>query len=93
MGSNAGSLTVHFLTDELHAKGNYYIIKEVAYRKDCKAECSDVKFSPSNDKIALGCHDDCISVYACSLQVLSYNPPPPPHLSLSVCVLTWCYLI
>jgi len=69
VGSNAGSLTIYFLTDFMEKGGNYYRIDEVAYRKDGKSEVTEVKFSPSNDKIALGAHDDCIYLYSCDLSL------------------------
>ena len=41
--------------------------KEVCFRKDCKSEISEVRFSPSNSKLAVGSHDNVILVYSCSL--------------------------
>ena len=35
------------------------------YRKDAKEEISDIKFSPRNDLMAVGSHDNFIYVYAC----------------------------
>lgn len=70
-GSNAGSLTIYFLTDFMEKGGNYYRLDEVAYRKDCKSECTEVKFSPSNEMIALGAHDDSIYLYSCQLSLTS----------------------
>ena len=32
-------------------EGNYFKLDEVAYRKDAKGECTEVKFSPSNDMV------------------------------------------
>ena len=42
---------------------------EVAYRKDCKNECTEVKFSPSNERIALGTRDDTIYIYSVELSL------------------------
>jgi WD40 repeat protein len=67
VGSNAGTLTIYFLTDFMEKGGNFYRVDEVAFRKDCKSECTEVKFSPSNEKIVLGAHDDSIYVYGCEL--------------------------
>src|SRR5437016_2484700 len=96
VGSTAGSLTIYFLTDFMEKGGHFYRVDEVAYRKDCQSEATEVsscapfssslplfsvpllitdsspfslslcllpflpllsseqvKFSPSNDKIAL----------------------------------------
>ena len=35
------------------------------YRKDAKEEISDIKYSPRNDILAVGSHDNFIYVYAC----------------------------
>lgn len=68
-GSTSGELTVHFLSDLLVPKQNYYRLEEVAFRKDAKGEATVLAFSPSNDKIALGSRDDCIYLYSVQLAV------------------------
>ena len=70
MGSTAGTLTVYYLSGRINSKTNRYSLAEVAYRKDSKAEVMEVKFSPINDKIAIGCRDDCIYIYSCELSIV-----------------------
>jgi hypothetical protein len=67
VGSTIGTLTVYYLSDQLNNRTKTYRINEVAFRKDAKMECTEVKFSPSNERIALGCRDDCIYLYSCEL--------------------------
>lgn len=66
MGSTAGTLTIYYLSNQM-SRNHHYRITEVAFRKDSQSEATEVKFSPSNDKIALGCRDDCIYLYNCEL--------------------------
>jgi WD40 repeat protein len=47
--------------------GSALTLTEAAFRKDCKEEISDIKFSPSNDRLAAGSHDNSIVVYVCTL--------------------------
>lgn len=67
VGSTTGTLTVYYLSDQLSGSSKYYKLTEVAFRKDAKNEVTEVKFAPSNERIALGCRDDCIYVYSCEL--------------------------
>jgi len=67
VGSAAGTLTVYYLSDQLLPRSRYYKVTEVGFRKDARAEVTEVKFSPSNERIAMGCRDDCIYVYNCEL--------------------------
>ena len=48
-------------------------LKETAFRKDHKEGVSDIRFSPSNDRLAVGSHDNTIIVYACGLSALEEN--------------------
>ena len=66
VGSNSGGVSVYSLWQKppRQAHGS---LSEVAFRKDCKEEMSDVKFSPDNDKLAAGSHDNTIVVYNVSL--------------------------
>ena len=41
------------------------VFKLGCYRKDAKEEISDIKFSPRNDIMAVGSHDNFIYLYAC----------------------------
>ena len=52
VGCTAGALTVFHLSDRLTSSKQLFQVDEVAYRKDCKAECTVVKFSPSNDMVS-----------------------------------------
>ena len=70
VGSTAGSLTVYYLSGQVATKSNKYTLSEVAFRKDSKAEVTEVKFSPVNDKIAIGCRDDCVYIYYCDLSIV-----------------------
>ncbi|KAJ1418197.1 WD40-repeat-containing domain protein [Ochromonadaceae sp. CCMP2298] len=70
VGSASGTLTIYYLSDQLLPSSKYYKISEVGFRKDARAEATDVKFSPSNDLIALGCRDDCIYLYGCQLETV-----------------------
>lgn len=71
MGATTGTLTVHYLSDQLSGRSRYYKISEVAFRKDAKNEITEVKFSPSNERIVLGCRDDCIYLYSCELGTIT----------------------
>jgi WD40 repeat protein len=42
-------------------------IAEESFRKDAREEISDIKFSPSNNRLAVGSADSHIYVYKCSL--------------------------
>lgn len=68
-GGTSGAIIVMYLSDELLPNSKFYKLTEVAYRKDAAQECSDIKFSPSNDMIALGTHDNFIYIYGCDLSV------------------------
>jgi WD40 repeat protein len=50
-----------------------FILKEVSYRKDFKEDISDIKFSPNNDHLAVGSHDDFIIIYTCLLSVDKFS--------------------
>lgn len=67
LGSTTGTLTVYYLADQLTARSKYYKLSEVAFRKDAQYEVTTVKFAPSNERIALGCRDNCVYVYSCEL--------------------------
>lgn len=67
VGSTVGTLTVYYLADQLGPRSKYYKLTEVAFRKDAKNEVTEVKFAPSNERIAMGCRDDCIYVYSCEM--------------------------
>lgn len=41
----------------------------MAFRRDGKEEISDVKFSPANNQIAMGSHDNSIYIYDVSMEV------------------------
>lgn len=70
VGSNSGGLTIYFLSDRADRTNTaLFKLDELAYRKDSKAECTDVKFSPSNDMIALGSRDDCVYLYSVAFDV------------------------
>jgi len=70
VGATSGSVTVHYLADSLASGSHHYRLSEVAFRRDAKAEITEIKFAPSNDRLALGCRDDCIYVYGCELDVV-----------------------
>lgn len=55
--------------DEPDATADYfsYALRLEAYRQDAKETCNDVKFSPSNQRIAMGSNDNFIYVYNCEL--------------------------
>lgn len=69
VGCNSGSITVFFLSDTLQPKTEYYQLQEVAFRKDCKGECTTIKFSPDSSMLAVGSRDDFVYIYACSLSM------------------------
>ena len=71
VGATTGALTVYYLSDRLLARSQYYKLSEVAFRKDAKAEVTEVKFSPSNERVVIGCRDDCIYLYSCELGTVS----------------------
>jgi hypothetical protein len=71
VGATSGTLTVYYLSDEPSSRSRYYKLTEVAFRKDAKSEVTEVKFSPSNERIAIGCRDDCIYLYSCELGTLT----------------------
>jgi hypothetical protein len=71
VGATTGALTVYYLSDQLSGRSKYYKISEVAFRKDAKAEITEVKFSPSNERVVLGCRDDCIYLYSCELGTIT----------------------
>jgi hypothetical protein len=71
VGATNGALTVYYLSDQLGARSRYYKLTEVAFRKDAKHEVTEVKFSPSNERIAIGCRDDCIYLYSCELGTIT----------------------
>ena len=53
--------------------GNFFKLDEVAYRKDAKAECTEVKFSPSNDMVGrVGSHLNLSFFLSFSFSVLGY---------------------
>jgi WD40 repeat protein len=41
------------------------VLSECGFRKDCKEQVSDVKFSGSGEFLAVGSHDNSVYVYAC----------------------------
>lgn len=62
-------MSVYFLTDQPESNGDLLKIEETAFRKDSKAEATDIKFSPSNTMIAAGFRDDCIYLYSCQMSI------------------------
>jgi WD40 repeat protein len=47
------------------------VLTEVAFRKDSKESCLDIKFSPNNELLAMGSSDNHIYIYKCSLESAS----------------------
>lgn len=68
VGSTVGGVTVYSNLAEGNSSSSL-VIRECAFRKDFKEEISDIKFSPSNTRLAVGSHDNFIIIYSCLLTV------------------------
>jgi hypothetical protein len=69
VGSTVGGVTVYSHLAESAPSSSSPVLRECAFRKDLKEEISDIKFSPSNTRLAVGSHDDLIIIYSCLLTV------------------------
>lgn len=71
VGSTVGGVTVysHLAESSSSSSSTSPVLRECTFRKDLKEEISDIKFSPSNTRLAVGSHDDVIIIYSCVLTV------------------------
>lgn len=74
VGSTVGGVTVYSHLAESSSSSSSSsstspVLRECTFRKDLKEEISDIKFSPSNTRLAVGSHDDVIIIYSCILTV------------------------
>lgn len=71
LGTSTGSVSVYVLS--VDNKTKTCGLSEAAYRKDFKEETSDIKFSPNNEMICAGSHDNTLCVYTCSLNTDAFT--------------------